>query len=162
MSVRANIATSQNGGQWAAQNEPWNALFGAGGSAAGIPLGTARWLSPQIAVQKFAYDGSTAGSIWMGGSVSQSSRANDRRSVWARRLGRHFLRRLLALRKSGRDIREILPADCHEQQGATAAFGPSGRAPQCTDRVVASVAKPNLWQQVHTARAFHTDIKRGL
>jgi len=66
MSVRADIAGSQPNAQWSAGNEPWNALFGVNGSAAGIPLGTARWLSPEAA-QKFAYQGSLfADRVWVG------------------------------------------------------------------------------------------------
>jgi type IV secretory pathway TraG/TraD family ATPase VirD4 len=62
-----DIAAHQNAGQSATQTEPWNALFGANGSAAGIPLGTARWLSPEVAAQKFAYQGSLfADRVWVG------------------------------------------------------------------------------------------------
>jgi type IV secretory pathway TraG/TraD family ATPase VirD4 len=65
--MSTDIAAQPNGGQWAAGNEPWNALFGANGSAAGIPLGTARWLSPEVAVQKFAYrDTWFSGRVWIG------------------------------------------------------------------------------------------------
>lgn len=66
MSVRGDIA-SHTTGRGTAASEPWGELFGARGSGAGIPLGTARWLPPEIATQKFAYQGSLfAGRVWVG------------------------------------------------------------------------------------------------
>ena len=81
--MSSDIAAQRNGGQWVAQNEPWNALFGANGSAAGIPLGTARWLSPEVAAQKFAYrDTWYSGRVWIGeafnGTASPLGYIDDR------------------------------------------------------------------------------------
>jgi len=62
-----DVAAQHANGQGIAGNEPWNALFGANGSAAGIPLGTARWLPPEIAAEKFAYQGTLfTNRVWMG------------------------------------------------------------------------------------------------
>jgi type IV secretory pathway TraG/TraD family ATPase VirD4 len=45
----------------------WEALFGQTGAGAGIPLGTARWLAPESAVERFRYSGSLfAGRVWIG------------------------------------------------------------------------------------------------
>ena len=45
----------------------WEALFGEAGTGSGIPLGTARWMAPEAAVEKFRYSGSLcANRIWIG------------------------------------------------------------------------------------------------
>ena len=45
----------------------WEALFGQTGAGAGIPLGTARWLAPEAAMQRFRYAGSLFdGRVWIG------------------------------------------------------------------------------------------------
>jgi len=53
----------------------WEALFGQAGTGSGIPLGTARWMAPEAAVEKFRYSGSLcADRIWIGeGFDSQAS-----------------------------------------------------------------------------------------
>ena len=72
--MSSDIATQRNGGQWPAGSEPWDALFGANGSAAGIPLGTARWLSPEVATQKFAYRETWySGRKWIGEAFNGQS-----------------------------------------------------------------------------------------
>ena len=50
-----------------AQTGEWEALFGQTGAGAGIPLGTARWMAPEAAIEKFRYSGSLyAGRVWIG------------------------------------------------------------------------------------------------
>jgi len=45
----------------------WAALFDQDGPGSGIPLGTARWMSPDAAVRKFVYPGSLfSGRVWVG------------------------------------------------------------------------------------------------
>ena len=45
----------------------WEALFDQTGAGAGIPLGTARWMAPDAAIEKFRYSGSLyAGRVWIG------------------------------------------------------------------------------------------------
>lgn len=45
----------------------WGALFGHDGAGGGIPLGTARWLAPELAVERFGYTGSLfADRVWIG------------------------------------------------------------------------------------------------
>jgi len=54
-------------GDVAGQDDEWGALFGHSGAGAGVPLGTARWLAPEAAVERFAYSGSLfAGRAWIG------------------------------------------------------------------------------------------------
>lgn len=56
-------------GEWSAGKVPdaWSSLFDENGPGPGIPLGTARWLSPDVAVQKFAYPGALfSGRVWVG------------------------------------------------------------------------------------------------
>lgn len=57
------------------QTEPdaWSPLF-ENGPGPDVPLGTARWLSPDLAAQKFAYPGSLfSGRIWMGEAFDRQS-----------------------------------------------------------------------------------------
>jgi type IV secretion system protein VirD4 len=50
-----------------AQDGEWAALFGQGGTGAGIPLGTARWMAPDAALEKFLYpEGPYDGRVWIG------------------------------------------------------------------------------------------------
>ncbi len=64
----------QNGRQVAGGSGQWNALFGEHGAGPGIPLGTAQWLSPDAAVEKFAYPGSLfPGHVWVGEAFDQQS-----------------------------------------------------------------------------------------
>jgi type IV secretory pathway TraG/TraD family ATPase VirD4 len=58
---------NMSGGPLTAQSDAWNALFSDGGAAVGVPLGTARWLAPDIAAQKFAFQNNLAtGAVFMG------------------------------------------------------------------------------------------------
>ena len=52
--------------------DPWRSLFGENGSGAGLPLGTAQWLEPEDAAQKFGYPGSTLYSdrFWIGEALN--------------------------------------------------------------------------------------------
>ena len=58
----------------------WEALFGQTGAGAGIPLGTARWMAPEAAIERFRYPGSPFdGRIWIGEGLDWE------RSPWAMR-----------------------------------------------------------------------------
>lgn len=70
----AQVAT-RNGQRAPAANDQWSALFGEDGGGPGIPLGTARWMSPEIAAEKFSYPGSLfSGRVCIGEAFN--SRAN--------------------------------------------------------------------------------------
>lgn len=58
------------------QNSEWESLSSQTGAGAGIPLGTARWMAPEAAVEKLGYTGSlSAGRVWIGeGFDRQTSR----------------------------------------------------------------------------------------
>ena len=51
----------------APQTGEWDALFGQTGAGADVPLGTARWMAPEEALEKFRYTASSAaGRVWIG------------------------------------------------------------------------------------------------
>jgi hypothetical protein len=51
----------------APHNGEWNAVFDQTGTGAGVPLGTARWMAPESALEKFCYStSSVAGRVWVG------------------------------------------------------------------------------------------------
>lgn len=57
----------QNGPQALGASDQWDSLFAETGAGTGIPLGTARWMSPNAAVEKFAYrDTWLSGKVWIG------------------------------------------------------------------------------------------------
>jgi hypothetical protein len=59
MGFWSNLATWAEGSAPAAATHTgeWEAVFGQTGAGAGIPLGTARWLAPDAAVERFRYSG---------------------------------------------------------------------------------------------------------
>src|SRR5271165_6014567 len=51
----------------AARNGQWDDVIGQAGSGGGTPLGTARWMAPGAAIDKFRYPGSPFdGRVWIG------------------------------------------------------------------------------------------------
>jgi hypothetical protein len=78
MGFLSNLAfrVSQAGQPMLGQQGEWDALFGQTGAAAGIPLGTARWIAPEAVVERFGFSAAPPGSApgWIGeGFDPQSS-----------------------------------------------------------------------------------------
>ena len=77
MGLWANLVAdyrARNGDDLAGGSEHWNSLFGEIGSGAGIPLGSARWMAPDAAVEKFAYtDTQLSGRVWIGEALDSAS-----------------------------------------------------------------------------------------
>jgi hypothetical protein len=60
----------------------WEDLFGQTGVGAGIPLGTARWMAPDAAIDKFAYrDTRSEGRVWVGEGFDQGMRSYSQKLV---------------------------------------------------------------------------------
>ena len=58
----------------APKNDEWESLFGQTGAGDGIPLGTARWMAPEDATEKFSYSGSLfSGRVWIGEGFDQQT-----------------------------------------------------------------------------------------
>jgi type IV secretory pathway TraG/TraD family ATPase VirD4 len=56
------------------QNGEWESLSSQTGAGAGIPLGTARWMAPEAAVEKLGYSGSlSTGRVWIGEGFDQAT-----------------------------------------------------------------------------------------
>ncbi|HTV88820.1 MAG TPA: type IV secretory system conjugative DNA transfer family protein [Stellaceae bacterium] len=62
--MRSDLAPHPSGN---VQSAEWGAIFGQTGNGAGIPLGTARWLAPEAAAGRFAYEASLfRDRVWIG------------------------------------------------------------------------------------------------
>jgi type IV secretory pathway TraG/TraD family ATPase VirD4 len=75
MGLWSNFAMrrTQNGGM-SLQNGGWDSLFNHRGAGNSTPLGTARWMAPEAAIDKFRYPGSPFdGRIWIGEGFDQES-----------------------------------------------------------------------------------------
>jgi type IV secretory pathway TraG/TraD family ATPase VirD4 len=58
----------------APKNDEWESLFGQTGAGAGIPLGTAQWMAPEAATEKFSYSDSLfSGRVWIGEGFDQQT-----------------------------------------------------------------------------------------
>jgi type IV secretory pathway TraG/TraD family ATPase VirD4 len=126
MSIRADVAASRNGGRSVAQNEPWNALFGADGSAAGIPLGTAQWMSPQLAIERFGVPGHLdSGHVFIGDAFDNQSTA------LAYRDDRHVC--LVSGSRGGKGVGVIVPNLCF-WPGSAIVVDPKGENATVTAR----------------------------
>lgn len=77
MGFWSNVAVhSAPSGVAATPDGEWAALFGQVGVGAGIPLGSARWLTPEAAVERFAYSGSlSADRVWIGEAFDRTASA---------------------------------------------------------------------------------------
>jgi hypothetical protein len=53
VSLRSELASRPTGASVPAAE--WEALFGHGGTGSGIPLGTARWMEPGAAIERFRF-----------------------------------------------------------------------------------------------------------
>lgn len=102
----------------AGHNQPWHVLFGEGGTASGIPLGTAQWLPPDAAVARFGYAGSlVCGRSWIGEAFDDLStplgHADDRHVC------------LVSGSRGGKGVGVIVPNLCF-WPGSTIVIDPKG------------------------------------
>ena len=67
MGFWSNLAVNATPSGVPAHSSEWESLFGQTGAGANIPLGTARWMAPEAAVEKFRYPNSLfSGRVWIG------------------------------------------------------------------------------------------------
>lgn len=125
MSLVSNLARSASPARPSLTGE-WDALFGQGGTGSGIPLGTARWMSPEAGIQKFGYSETQAeGRVWIGEGFD-----------WARTsLGyeddRHVC--LVSGSRGGKGVGVIVPTLCF-WPGSTIVVDPKGENASVTAR----------------------------
>ena len=74
MGFWSNLAVNATPSGVPAHSSEWESLFGQTGAGANIPLGTARWMAPEAAVEKFRYpDSLFSGRVWIGEGFDQQT-----------------------------------------------------------------------------------------
>jgi type IV secretory pathway TraG/TraD family ATPase VirD4 len=104
----------------------WEALFGQTGTGAGIPLGTARWMAPKAAIDKFGYSPSwSEGRVWIGESFDRDM------SPLGYEDDRHVC--LVSGSRGGKGVGVIVPTLCF-WPGSTIVVDPKGENATVTAR----------------------------